>query len=85
MNNDQSVVMARQQGIIDAMRNPRTRQTAFQKYDSGQLNDARIRDIFQRRKDKILNEMDGIKNKDGRGRKVMPHTMYVCVCVCMYV
>lgn len=47
----------KQKKIIEALKNPRGRREALLKYDSGDLINARIRDVYQRRKDRILKEM----------------------------
>lgn len=60
----QQEIAERQRQIIDAMRNPRTRRDALQKYDSTDLMDARVREAFRKRKEKIRKEMEkNSKNK----------------------
>ena len=73
MSVDQAAVREQQKFIIDSMRYPYTRKDVFQKYDSGALNDARIREIFRRRKERILREMGGSQEGDNpilKSRKV---------------
>lgn len=63
---EQGTGLNRPRQIIDSLNNPRTRRVTFQKFDSGELIDARTREAFRKRKERIQLELEKDAKKVGK-------------------